>query len=77
MAEWVIFQTPAALLLFGAALFCSLFERFTKATKGILTYVSAALALLAAGLVLLRGGSLWEGAALLLPFVLLHAEVKV
>ena len=77
MAEWVIFQTPAALLLLGAALLLGLVERFTKKTKGILSYVSAALALLAAGVLLLFGGSLWESAALLLPFVLLYLEVKV
>ena len=67
---------PAALLLYGAAIALSLLERFTKATNGIATYISAALALLATAYALLNGASLWESAALILVFLLLHMGVK-
>ena len=76
MAEWVILKLPAVLILYGAALAASLFERFTRATKGVLTYLAAGLAILAAACALLCGASLWEGAALLLVFLLLHMGVK-
>lgn len=76
MTEWVIFHTPVALLLYGAALVCALIERFTKCTNGVLTLVSAVLAIGATGALLLLGGSLWEAATLLIVFLLLHLEVK-
>ena len=55
MAELVILQTPAALLLCAAALFLCLFDRKKKASRGWLSLLSAVLALLAAGIDLLRG----------------------
>ena len=75
MTDWVLFQTPVVLLLYGAALACSLFERFTKSTKGVLTLVSAVLAIVATATLLLLGGSLWEAATLLLVFLLLQMGV--
>ncbi len=74
MAEWVILQTPAALLLYLAAVLLAVWERKTQSTKGRLLYVSAALGLVGTGVLLLHGGSLWEGVALLLPLVLLLTE---
>ena len=76
MEEWVIFQTPSALLLFIAALGLALFELITKSTKGILTLVSAALSLAAAAVLVINGGSLWECAALLTVFLLVLQGVK-
>ena len=76
MVEWVVFQSPVALLLYGAALGCSLFERATKSTKGILTLISAVLAVAATGVLILLGGSLWEAATMLLVFLLLHMGVN-
>ena len=76
MAEWVIFRLPTALVLYGAALFFCLFDRFYKATKGVFTYISAALSILATAWLLLNGGSLWESSALLMIFLLLNMGVK-
>ncbi len=76
MAELVILQTPAALLLCAAALFLCLFDRKKKASRGWLSLLSAVLALLAAGIDLLRGASLREAAALLTVFLLLNLGVR-
>ncbi len=76
MAELVILQTPAALLLCAAALFLCLFDRKKKASRGWLSLLSAVLALLAAGIDLLRGASLREAAALLTVFLLLNMGVR-
>ena len=42
MEEFVILQSPAALLLCGAALFLCLFDRLHRASRGWLTVLSAA-----------------------------------
>ncbi len=76
MAELVILQTPAVLLLCAAALFLCLFDRKKKASRGWLSLLSAVLALLAAGIDLLRGASLREAAALLTVFLLLNMGVR-
>ncbi len=75
MAEWLILETPAALLLCTAALLLCLFERRTRAGRGWLGLLSAALAILGVGLDLLVGASLREAAALLTVFLLLNLEV--
>ena len=77
MSEWLIFQTPIALVLFLAAYGASLFERFTKKTNGVLTLVSVVLAIAATAVLLLSGGSLWESAALFLLLFLTQAGVRV
>ena len=77
MNSWVIFTLPAVLILYGAALALMMISRFVRKTPGALSYAAAAAALLSVGLLLLFGGSLWEAAVLLLPFLLLTLEVEV
>lgn len=76
MAEWVILQFPTAMALYGAALFFCLFDKVYQATKGIFTYISAALAIFASAFLLLNGASLWESATLLMVFLLLNMGVR-
>ena len=76
MAEFLILQNPAALLLCGAALFLCLFEKATKAGRGWMNILSAVLALTAVGVDLLGGADLREGAAILMVFLLLNMGVK-
>ena len=76
MAEWVIFSLPVALVLYGAALFFCLFDRVYQASKGIFTVLSAALAIFATAFLLLNGASLWEGAMLLMVFLLVNMGVR-
>lgn len=76
MAEWMILQTPAALLLCAAALFFCLFEKSTRSGRGWLSILSAVLALLSVGVDLLAGADLREAAALLTVFLLLNMGVK-
>lgn len=75
MSSWVIFQLPAVLILYCAAIALMLADRFLKRTRGILSYISVAAALICMGILLLFGGSLWEAAVLLLPFLLLTLGV--
>ena len=76
--ESVILQQPLALslILYGAALFLVLFDRRYRATKGVFTLISTALAAIATAYSLLMGAALWECAAVLLVFLLLNMEVK-
>ena len=74
MADSVILQLPLAVLLYGAALFLCLFERKTRATRGVFFLLSAAVALAASGYALFSGAGLWETAAVLLVFLLLDLE---
>lgn len=76
MAELVILQSPAVLLLCGAALFLCLFDRAARPSRGWLTLLSGLLAMLAAGLDLLLGAALREAAALLTVFLLLNLGVR-
>ena len=76
MAELVILQSPAVLLLCGAALFFCLFDKAARASRGWLTLISGLLAMLAAGLDLLQGADLREAAALLTVFLLLNMGVR-
>ncbi len=77
MSDWVMVQTPLALLLSVLAIGASLFERFTKKTRGVLTLVSVVLAIAAATILLLHGGSLRECAVLFLLLFLTQAGVRV
>ena len=70
MAELVILQVPAALLLLAGALFFCLFEKATRAGRGFLSLLSALLAILGTAL------DLREAAALLTVFLLLNMEVR-
>ena len=76
MAELVILQHPAVLLLCGAALFFCLFDKAARASRGWLTLISGLLAMLAAGLDLLQGADMREAAALLTVFLLLNMGVR-
>lgn len=76
MEEWVILSHPPILLLCGGAVLLVLFDRIYRATKGIFTYFSAILAILATALDLIVGASLWEGVTLLLIFLLLNMGVR-
>ena len=76
MEEFVILQSPAALLLCGAALFLCLFDRLHRASRGWLTVLSAALCLTALGLDLLEGADLREAAAIGMGFLLLNLGVR-
>ncbi len=72
----LILQIPAALVCYGLALFCNLFDRKYRASRGVMTYLSAVLAIIGTAVALLRGVSLREAAALLLVFLLLNLGVK-
>ncbi len=76
MAEFVILQVPAALLLCGAALFFCVFDKTARASRGWLSLLSGLLAMLAAWLDLMHGASLREAAALLMIFLLLNMGVR-
>ena len=75
MAEFVILQNPAVLLLCGAALFLCLFDRLHRASRGWLSVLSAVLAILGLGLDLLQGADLREAAAIAMVFLLLNMGV--
>ena len=76
MAELVILQTPAVLLLCGAALFLCLFDKLHRASRGWLSVRSAVLAILGLGLDLLQGADLREAAAIAMVFLLLNMGVR-
>lgn len=73
--ESVILQTPIALLLYGVALALCLFDRHYKASRGVLTVVSTALAVGATVYALLMGAALTECATVLMGFMLLNMGV--
>lgn len=72
----VILQTPIALLLYGVALALCLFDRHYKASNGVLTLVSTAVAVVATVYALLMGAALVECATVLMGFMLLNMGVK-
>ena len=76
--ESVILQEPLvmSLVLYGIALALLLFDRHYRATKGVFTFVSTALSVLATAYSLLMGASMWECATVLLVFLLLNMGVK-
>ncbi len=76
MAELVILQSPAALLLLAGALFLCLFDKASRASRGWLSLLSVLLALLGVGADVLLGASLREAAALLTIFLLLNMGVR-
>ena len=76
MEEWMILQTPVALLLCAGALFVCIFEKVSRTGRGRLSILSAVLALLGVGLDLLAGAGLREAAALLTVFLLLNMGVR-
>ena len=76
MNESVILQTPLALVLFGIALALCLFDRHYKATGGVVTLISTALAVGATVYALLMGASLVECATVLMVFLLANMGVK-
>lgn len=76
MEEIVILQLPLALLLYGIAIGLCLFDRHYKATGGILTLVSTAVAVGATVYSILLGAPLTECAVLLMAFLLMTMGVK-
>lgn len=72
----VIFQSPLALFLYGAALFANLFDRHYRVSRGWMTIAAAFAAVGATAYALVIGASLRECAAVLLVFLLLNMEVR-
>ena len=72
----VILQIPLALVLYGIALALCLFDRHYKATGGIATLISTALAVGATVYALLMGTPLVECATVLMIFMLAKMGVK-
>ena len=77
MAEWVILESPASMLMLVAALFFNLFDRRYGCTKGVFTLLSAVLCLAACGVLCLDGAGLRELAAILTVFLLLNIGERV
>ena len=75
MIESVILQTPLALVLYGIALALCLFDRHYKATGGVATLISTALAMGATVYAILLGASLVECATVLMVFLLANMGV--
>lgn len=76
MVEIVILQLPLALMLYGIAVGLCLFDRHYKATGGILTLVSNAVAIGATVYAILMGTPLTECVVLLMAFLLMTMGVK-
>ena len=76
--ESVILQQPlvVAIVLYGAALFLLLCDRFYRMTPGTFTLISTALVAVATAYSLINGASLWECATVVLVFLLLNMGVK-
>jgi len=74
--ESVILQTPLAMVLYGIALALCLFDRHYKASNGILTLISTALAVVSTVYALLIGAPLTECATVLMVFMLANMGVK-
>ena len=72
----VILQAPLALVLYGIALALCLFDRHYKATGGIATMISTALAVGATVYALVMGATLVECATVLMVFLLANMGVK-
>ena len=72
----VIFQSPLALFLYGAALFLNLFDRHYRASNGWMTVLSAFFAVGATAYALIIGATAWECAIVLLILLLLNMEVR-
>lgn len=77
MRDFLLLQHPGLMLLYGAGLLLALLDARIKASRGWITWLSGALALAAAGFLIVAGGTLWEAAALLCGYLLLVLEVKL
>jgi len=77
MAEWMILQSPAELLLLGAALFFNLFDRKYAETKGLFSVISCVLVLIACARLCLSGADLRELCSVCLVFLLLNIGERV
>lgn len=76
MEGWAVINHPLLLLLFGAAVLLCLLDRFLRKSRGIMTILGAALAIIFAALLLLFGGTLWEAALFMTVYLLLNLEAK-
>ena len=76
MEESVILQLPLVLVVYGIALALCLFDRHYKATGGVVTMVSTAIAVGATVYAILMGATLVECAVVLMIFLLLNMGVK-
>lgn len=74
MGESTILNTPVLLLLFGAALFLCLFDKFRRDTKGWFSVLSAALTVVSAAYSLILGAGMEEVLTVLLVFLCLNLE---
>ena len=72
----VILQTHMALALYGIALGLCLFDKHYKATGGVVTLISTALAVGATVYALVMGATLVECATVLMVFLLANMGVK-
>ena len=71
-----ILQLPLVMILYGVALMLCLFDRSKKATGGLFTILSTALAVVGTVYALLMGTPLTECATVLMIFMLLNMGVK-
>lgn len=76
MEESVIITLPAALLLYGIALFLRIYDKVYRSTGGVFTLLSAAAAACATAYALIMGAGPWECATVLLVFLLLNTGVR-
>ena len=71
MSESVIFSTPILIILSGAALAVTLFEKLRR-TGAVLEWAAAVLVVVASAFSVLLGASLRETAAVVVLFIILH-----
>lgn len=71
MQEWLILQMPELLLLYGGSFLCILLDVKWQASRGVLTWIGGVLGVIAAAVLLLMGGSLWEAAAWMTALIIL------
>lgn len=74
MDESIILSTPLLWLLFGIAIALAVYDKRSRATRGIFTAVSAVLAVIACAVALILGAGTGEVITVLLIFLLLGME---
>ena len=74
MVESVILNTPLLWLVFGIALILALYDRSSRATRGMFTAASAVIAVIGCTVALILGASTGEVITVLLMFLLIGME---
>lgn len=74
MGESVILSTPVLLLILGLALGLNLFDRHYRASRGVLTLISAFAAVFGCAYAFLLGAEMGEVITVLLGFLCLNLE---